>query len=222
MNSLEQLCINFANELLQSQFNEQVFVLEKQLYAAEGIEISNVTFSDNSAVLLLLEGKPSGIFSLLEEQGRLGNRATPETFRSVLYQVHAEKGTLSGQAALGWGQFGVPRFGTEVFSVKHFAGEITYDPAHFLSKNIDELHIDMQALLASHTGGLIATMRADLGVGSSGQKGAVKASVKGMVNLTAKFQAQMKQMMTMLTACEPRRHPPTHPAPEQRAEPWCT
>ena len=28
-----------------------------------------------------------------------------------------------------WRQFGRPRFGSELFTVKHFAGEIVYDPA---------------------------------------------------------------------------------------------
>ena len=32
VNTLDQLCINFANEILQNQFNERIFVLEKRLY----------------------------------------------------------------------------------------------------------------------------------------------------------------------------------------------
>jgi myosin-5 len=35
-NSLSQLCINFANEKLQQQFNHQIFIVEKELYKAEG------------------------------------------------------------------------------------------------------------------------------------------------------------------------------------------
>ena len=45
-NSFEQLCINYANERLQAQFNRHLFQLEKEEYEREGIDVGGVTFEE--------------------------------------------------------------------------------------------------------------------------------------------------------------------------------
>lgn len=73
-NSLEQLCINYTNELLQQQFNEQVFVLEQETYIEEGITNWNrISYEDNQNTIDLLVKKPYGLFTLLEEHAKLKN-----------------------------------------------------------------------------------------------------------------------------------------------------
>lgn len=45
--SLEQLCINYANEKLQEQFNHHLFKSEQEEYKREGIPWVEVPFLDN-------------------------------------------------------------------------------------------------------------------------------------------------------------------------------
>ena len=42
MNSFEQLCINLANEKLQSHFNGHIFKLEQTVYEQEALNIDKV------------------------------------------------------------------------------------------------------------------------------------------------------------------------------------
>ena len=78
-------------------------------------------------------------------------RRSRGTLLKSLCRIHQEKAAKvkAGEEASGWVAFGRPRFGSELFTVKHFAGEIVYDPSGFLSKNVDELHTDMCATRAT-------------------------------------------------------------------------
>jgi len=53
-NSFEQLCINTANEQLQTFFNRNVFRSELEAYAVEGIKSANIHFTDNESLIKLL------------------------------------------------------------------------------------------------------------------------------------------------------------------------
>lgn len=67
-NSFEQLCINYANEKIQQLFNSHIFKMEQKEYAKEQIKWVYVEFKDNQAVLDLIEDKPDGVLSILDEE----------------------------------------------------------------------------------------------------------------------------------------------------------
>ena len=101
-NSLEQLCINYTNELLQQFFNEYIFKQEEQLYKAEGITWNPLDFPDNLDCLSLISKAssnerntlasklPSGIFELLDEESFMP-KGSDSTFHSKICK------TLRGQ-----------------------------------------------------------------------------------------------------------------------------
>lgn len=68
-NSFEQLCINYANEKLQHQFNNHMFTLEQEEYKKEKIRWDNIKFSDNLGCIDLIENpKQKSVFKLLDEE----------------------------------------------------------------------------------------------------------------------------------------------------------
>ena len=54
VNTLEQLCINTANEQLQNYFNEYIFASELREYKEEGIKSPTINFKNNIEILDLL------------------------------------------------------------------------------------------------------------------------------------------------------------------------
>ena len=132
-NSFEQLCINFANEVLQQQFNMHVFVLEQQEYVAEELDWSVISFRDNQPVIDLISKKPLGLLIMLEEQGLLGRKANNDALLTSYHNTHLGKVEC----------YAKPRFASDEFIVKHFAGQVTYSTAGFIEKNNDSLHDDL-------------------------------------------------------------------------------
>ncbi len=83
-NSFEQLCINITNEQLHYYFNQHVFAWEQQEYLNEGIDGSEINFTDNRPVLDMLLAKPMGLLALLDEESRFP-KATDTTLIGIIY-----------------------------------------------------------------------------------------------------------------------------------------
>ena len=153
-NSFEQLCINFANEMLQQQFNHQVFVLEKQAYEAEGIDSSAIQFQDNQPVIELISKKPMGLMPVLEEHCLMSR--DPDN-QALLSTYNRNQSSHSNYAK--------PRFGNESFVVKHFAGDVEYMVDNFIEKNNDSMTDELLDLVKLSSKDVV---RQIMSVGSSG------------------------------------------------------
>lgn len=121
-NSFEQLCINYANEHIQQIFNQHIFKMEQKEYAKEQIKWTYVEFKDNQAVLDVIEGKPGGILSLLDEECMLP-KGSDEGFVSKLWD-NIKSDILTKN-----------KFSEAGFLIRHFAGDVSYDAYQFLDKN---------------------------------------------------------------------------------------
>ncbi|PHJ20757.1 myosin a [Cystoisospora suis] len=133
-NSLEQLFINLTNELLQKSFVRVVFELESKIYRDEGITSECLVYQKNDATIDLLCGKNS-VFSLLEDQCLAPGGSDAKLARGIAAMLRDRERTgtcpVSGKS------------GDRSFTIRHSAGEVTYQTVDFLFKNKDVLRPEL-------------------------------------------------------------------------------
>ncbi|NXL35219.1 MYO15 protein, partial [Glaucidium brasilianum] len=127
VNSLEQLCINFANEHLQRFFIQTVIAQEEEEYRQEQLAWIPISKMYSESCLDFIAAKPHGILCILNDQTSL-IQATDHTF---LQKCHYHHGNSP------W--YTKPKLPLPVFTVKHYAGPVTYQVHKFLNKNRDQL-----------------------------------------------------------------------------------
>ncbi|EAS07846.3 myosin heavy chain (macronuclear) [Tetrahymena thermophila SB210] len=140
-NSFEQLCINFANEKLQFQFNENMFKSEQKEYEEEGIPWVKIDFVDNKNTIDLFELKTGCIFNYLDDECKR-NDGNDQRFMNQV------RNNLSKQPALVLSNSKNPR-NAQLFSIKHFAGQVEYDSVGFVDKNRDSANQNIINLLST-------------------------------------------------------------------------
>ncbi|KAI4342485.1 hypothetical protein MLD38_027112 [Melastoma candidum] len=189
-NSFEQFCINYANERLQQHFNRHLFKLEQEDYEVDGIDWTKVEFEDNEDCLNLIEKRPLGVVSLLDEESNFP-KASDLTFAHKLKQHLGSNPCFKGDRGAS-------------FTLRHYAGEVSYDTTGFLEKNRDPLHSDSVRLLSSCSFQLcklfvsrIHNHSPNSGSNHSGGLESQKQSV------ATKFKGQLFNLMHQLEATKP-------------------
>jgi myosin-5 len=143
-NRFEQLCINYANEKLQSKFTHDIFKSVQQEYEQEGIELDEIKYDDNTDVLDLVEGR-TGLLALLNEECvRPGG-----SDKGFVGKV----GTLNKTNACF---FTEKQYEDTIFGVRHYAGPVIYDATGFVTKNMDTLPTDLQACARKSSNAILA------------------------------------------------------------------
>ncbi|CAI7810487.1 unnamed protein product [Closterium sp. NIES-53] len=182
-NSFEQFCINLANEKLQQHFNQHVFKAEQEEYEREEIDWSYIEFVDNQDVLELIEKKPMGIISLLDEQCMFP-KSNAETFATKLYQTCAQHP-----------RFEKPKLSQTDFTINHYAGQVTYQSDLFLDKNKDYVVAEHQDLLGNSKDPFVVSL---FPPSSGGEKAKTK-----FTSLGSSFKQQLAELMASLGTTEP-------------------
>ncbi|KAF5366143.1 hypothetical protein D9757_010944 [Collybiopsis confluens] len=140
-NSLDQFCINFANERLQHWTQKRLFESHASEYAAEGISqlVPSVPYFDNSDCIRLLQNRPGGLIHIMDDQARRHPKKTNHTM------IEAFQKRWGNHTSFKTGN--IDRSGYPTFTVSHFNGPVTYSSENFIERNQDELNSDFVNLL---------------------------------------------------------------------------
>jgi myosin-1 len=138
-NGFEQLCINYVNEKLQQIFIELTLRAEQDEYKSEGIEWTPIPFFNNRIVCELLDAaRPPGIFRILDDTCKTLHAREVATidrkFIESASQVHSGHAHFSQSSGA-------------IFTIKHYAGDVTYTAGMFGESNKDALNKDMVAAI---------------------------------------------------------------------------
>ncbi|KAJ8042866.1 Unconventional myosin-XIX [Holothuria leucospilota] len=147
-NSLEQLCINYANEKLQQHFVSHFLKAEQDEYKQEGLAWEFCNFTDNQPCLDVIEGRIS-IFSLLNEECKLNRPSDPKALQEKILS------NVSRQCMSAKVKTSPQRAG---FIVKHYAGDVEYGTVGLSEKNKDYIPPELTELLAASKNLFVRTL----------------------------------------------------------------
>ncbi|XP_067934037.1 unconventional myosin-XIX-like [Watersipora subatra] len=133
-NSLEQLCINYANERLQQYFIQHYLRDLQAEYEEEGIVWQHVNItSDNISCIQLISGK-QGIFALLNEECHLSRLHPKENLSELVFS------SIGPHSHLKCSQKDLIR---KRFGICHYADTVTYSSDSLVEKNKDLIPPDI-------------------------------------------------------------------------------
>ncbi|KAG7385354.1 hypothetical protein PHYPSEUDO_001568 [Phytophthora pseudosyringae] len=194
VNQFEQFCINYANEKLQYQFIQDILLTEQQAHIEEGIKWNAVDYEDNSTCLEMVEQRPSGIFSLLDEECVVP-KGSDAGFARKLYQRLQDHSNFSA-SRIEQADF--------AFQVHHYAGNVRYQAEGFCEKNKDQPNAELFSVLGktsdSHLRQLFEFFKAsELAQLQLGQpKLRRRSSVLSAVGIGSQFKQQLASLLDVV------------------------
>ena len=208
-NSLDQFCINFANEHLHHFIQRCLFEAHVDKYKSEGIAllVPPIPYFNNSECICLLQNKPGGLIHIMDNQACQSHKKMDHS----MTEAFEKRGNHSSFKLGAMDQSGS-------FTVNHFNGPVTYSLEGFLEHNLDALNLDFVTLLrgtstASTTTSLSAA-GVGLGMGTDAMEGigSINPFVKGLFSgMAIATQAHPKSEDTIVAMQQPVKpmHAPT-------------
>merc|ERR1719336_2951391 len=195
-NGFEQISINFVNEKLQQFFNNHMFVVEQELYQAEGLDVAMQDFGMYLAACIIMFEKPMGIWSILEEESNFP-KATDKSFEDKIKAQHLGKSANMAKAKSATDP-------NAHLAIIHYAGTVSYNVTGWLEKNKDPVNDTVVDVLKRGSCELMKTVWADHpGQSAPPDEGKKKKKKGGGKTVSSVYLVQLAELMGTLNITEP-------------------
>merc|ERR1712223_1354210 len=197
-NGFEQISINFVNEKLQQFFNNHMFVVEQELYQAEGLDVAMQDFGMDLIACIIMFEKPMGIWSILEEESNFP-KATDKTFEDKIKAQHLGKSAPMAKAKSSTDP-------NAHFAIIHYAGTVSYNVTGWLEKNKDPVNDTVADVLKRGSCALMVKLWSDHPGQSAppeDPKEKKKKKKGGGKTVSSVYLVQLAELMATLNITEP-------------------
>lgn len=168
--------------------------MEQSEYKAENIDVAHVDFVDNQECLDLIERKPLGILNMTDEEIRIPKGSDHTLLTRLDKEFASHKYYLKR------------KLGHPVFTVEHYAGQVSYLIEGFLEKNKDLLENDISNVIMSSSDPIISSLlkpKEDEEEKKQAARPGVKGKSEQQRTLGSQFRSQLHTLMDTLNATNP-------------------
>ncbi|CAL1545034.1 unnamed protein product [Lymnaea stagnalis] len=187
VNNLEQLCINYANERLQQHYVTHFLRDLQTEYEAEHISWTPVVYKDNKICVETLDG-PNGVFGLLNEEVALNRKSDDSCLCGRIVDACKTSGIVRK-----------PHAGTyeTKFYVRHYAGDVLYTVQDAVTKNKDNIPLELISLMAHSSDNFILNLFNDTEYAHTEQS-LTPTKTKKKISVLTKFKSSLDSLMSSL------------------------
>ncbi|XP_023569895.1 myosin XVB [Octodon degus] len=146
VNSLEQLCNNLASERLQLFSSQTLRAQEEEECRRELLPWAPIPQPPWESCLDLLVDQPHSLLNILNAQTWL-SQATDHTFLQKCHYHHSDHPS-----------YAKPQLPLPIFTVRHYAGTVTYQVHKFLNRNRDHLDPAVAEMLSQSQLQLVSSL----------------------------------------------------------------
>ncbi|XP_074175467.1 myosin XVB [Rhinolophus sinicus] len=178
VNGLEQLCNNLASERLQLLSVQMLMAQEEEECQRELLPWVPIAQPPRESCLDLLVGQPHSLLSILDAQTWL-SQATDHTFLQKCHYHHGDHPC-----------YAKPQLPLPIFTIRHYAGTVTYQVHKFLNRNRDDLDPAVVEMLAQSQLQLVSSLFQEAEPQAGGGQ--------GKPTLASRFQQSLEDLLARL------------------------